>query len=115
MDINKAISHLREYGLEYAEIQVSDKPMYYVERYHKISVTPSDSTYPSFYGRDSSYDITAVETFNLEKLTENNINLILRALHFYSKSRNPVVENLRREYEIMRIMHGESPPNEEGI
>ena len=110
MNIHKKINQLKEYGLSYAHIQASEKPVYYIEKYNRVMVTPHDNISP-MYDADSSYDIMAVETFDLARLTEGDIDLIVKALHFYSRSRNPEVEHLRREYEIMRIMHGEPPPS----
>lgn len=94
VDRIKIKEKLKDFGMKFATIGIS-RPMYVVEDTFK--------TY-NYNGTDDHLKYNQVETFKIEMLTEEDLHIIINALHFYSKSKNPQVEEMRREFMIMRRM-----------
>ena len=91
-DISKK---LNSYGMKFANIGIS-------KDFHTYTVPPGDFG----MGEDMcpSCQYNQVNTYKIDFLRDEDLSLILDALHFYSKSKNPKIEELRIEYIVMRKM-----------
>lgn len=94
---------LNNFGMKFANIGIS-RPVYDFK-----TCLYNDFNSCDYTGSDMYLKYDQVETFKIEMLTEDDLKIIIEALQFYSKSTNPQVEEMRREYMIMRRMIEENP------
>ena len=93
---------LNNFGMKFANIG-SSRPVY--DKICQYNYFKSND----YTCSDVHINYSKVETFKIEMLTEDDLKIIIEALQFYSKSTNPQVEEMRREYMIMRRMIEENP------
>lgn len=98
IDRIKIKEKLNNFGMKFANIG-SSRPVYDFKICQYNDFKSNDYT-----GSDVHINYGKVETFKIEMLTEDDLKIIIEALQFYSKSTNPQVEEMRREYMIMRRM-----------
>ena len=98
VDRIKIKEKLKDFGMKFANIGIS-RPVHDFKACQYNDFNSNDYT-----GSDMYLKYGQVETFKIEMLTEEDLHIIINALHFYSKSKNPQVEEMRRELMIMRRM-----------
>lgn len=87
---------LNGYGFKWAELNLSKKISFFSNPEKLICDFDKKESVISHH--------KMIDTYSIEMLSEEDIDHILKALHYYSKSTNPQVDELRNEYFVMRKM-----------